>query len=344
LKPVTPYEGPKPRRWNALIQWDPHLFPPTHGYYLLRDYRGIRRFVKTGNILQSNNPRQHNRKLQFAPEVSVKIIPRFDDPINADAWNNEYRRNVALNSHWQQRQFYEETRGKEKHQRLVVSSIALRELRRVALSVLSDHCRWLRTEWQRKKFRQSVVRSLVDHSHRVRWGWALKNRQDTFQEFVHEALAEGDDDDDVDGGQGDGDLEQEDDGDDQGDDNNEDVEGGEEEEVKVEEEVEQEEKEEELRMTEGRKKEEAAVEEEEEGEGKEVGFVVEVVVEFEVEVEEEEDRHDRAPPFPQRSTISPEVCVSGGTVWIGGLRRSARHQPSLGSVYEKGIRRSSRFL
>jgi hypothetical protein len=74
LKPTIPYEGPKPRRWNALVQWDPHLFPPTHGYYLLKDYQGKQRFVKVANILQSSNPRRSPCKLHFSPDVSVKII------------------------------------------------------------------------------------------------------------------------------------------------------------------------------------------------------------------------------------------------------------------------------
>jgi hypothetical protein len=48
----------------------------------------------------------------------------------------DYHRNVESNSHWQQQQFDEEAIGKEKHRRLVVSSIAMREFRRVVLSVL----------------------------------------------------------------------------------------------------------------------------------------------------------------------------------------------------------------
>jgi hypothetical protein len=52
LTPVIPYYGPKPKRWNTSVQWDPHLIPPTHGYYLMRDYQCTKRFVNRPTLLR----------------------------------------------------------------------------------------------------------------------------------------------------------------------------------------------------------------------------------------------------------------------------------------------------
>jgi hypothetical protein len=49
-------------------------------------------------------------------------------------------------------------------------------------------------------------------------------------------------------------------------------------------------------------------------------------------------------PRQQRAGNSSEATTGGATVWVDGLRRSARLQPILGSLYENGRRRSARFL
>jgi hypothetical protein len=66
---------------------------------------------------------------------------------------------------------------------------------------------------------------------------------------------------------------------------------------------------------------------------------------------ENDDDTDHAPapatrrPLPKRRAGAPPTTNLGdATVWIDGQRRSARHQPTLGSVFENGRRRSARFL
>jgi hypothetical protein len=160
-------EEPNILRWSAIVPWDPHLYPPTHGYYLLKDRQGHQRVVKAETLLPANNtPRQYPRKLRFVSAVGVRIIPRKDDPINADAWNREYRRNVALNNQWQQHEWQLEAEAR-------------RAFRRTVVSALVDHGQTLRMRWHREKFRRSVVRAIVDQSHRLRWNWALQDEAKT---------------------------------------------------------------------------------------------------------------------------------------------------------------------
>jgi hypothetical protein len=139
------------------------------------------------NQLPSNKPRHYPLKVRFAPTVGVKFIPLRNHPINKDAWNLEYHRQVAVNNRWQQEQWSLETAGKNKHRRLVVSSIAMMEFRRTVLSILVGHARKVRTEWT---FRKSILPRLMNHSHRLRWKWALKRHhaKAPFQEIVLSAL------------------------------------------------------------------------------------------------------------------------------------------------------------
>ena len=173
LRPILSNEGPKRKHWEALVQWDPHLFPPHHGYNILKDRQGVQRFVKSANLLPSNKPRQTPPKIRFASEVGVKFIPRKDDPINSDAWNRDFSRMVAYNNQWQQQQWREEAEAKRQHRRLVVSAIAMREFRQSVLPSLVDQANSLL--W-RRAFRQTVVPGLLDHAHRLRWIWALQRR------------------------------------------------------------------------------------------------------------------------------------------------------------------------
>jgi hypothetical protein len=188
LKTFRSHEGPKQKRWQALVHWDPHLFPPTHGYHLLKDRQGFHRFVKAVNLLPSNKPRQFPRKLRYASTVQVKLIPHKSDPINADAWNRQFHRQVAENSRWQQQQWHLEAAGKNKHRRLVVSEIAMKEFRKTVLPMLIDHANELR---MRRSFRQMVAPQLIDHAHRLRWKWALQHHHTKakFQQAVLGFLA-----------------------------------------------------------------------------------------------------------------------------------------------------------
>ena len=187
LKECYPYEGSKQKRWQALVRWDPHLFPPTHGYHLLKDRQGFHRFVKSANLLPSSKPRLSSPKIRFSSNVAVKFIPRKDEPININAWNQDYHRLVEINSYWQQQQWRLEADGKNKHRRLVVSSIGMRDFRRVVLSTLVDHAQTMHRKW---RFRKSVLPFLIDHSHRLRWKWALKRHhaKARFQELILSAL------------------------------------------------------------------------------------------------------------------------------------------------------------
>jgi hypothetical protein len=186
LRSCHPAEGPKSRRWQSLVEYDPHLHPPSHGYFLLQDSLGQQRLIKAENLLPSTKPRHCPRKLRFASTVGVKTIPRFDDPINADAWNNDYHRNVEINRQWEQQEWRLEAQGKKIHRRLVVSSIAMKDFRRTVVDALVDHGQTLRMRWV---FRRNVVPALVDHSHRLRWQWALQHHREgvvrsTFQKSV----------------------------------------------------------------------------------------------------------------------------------------------------------------
>lgn len=187
LRRYNPYEGTRQKCWLALVRWDPHLFPPTHGYYILKDRQGLQRFVKAENLLPSNKRRHYPRKLRFSSNVAMKFIARKDDPINADAWNTEYHRMVQRNSYWQQQQWRLEAIGKRKHHRLVVSAIAMRDFRRVVLSNLIDHAQMMQRRWA---FRKTIIPRLADHSHGLRWKWALKRHHSKapFQQFILSAL------------------------------------------------------------------------------------------------------------------------------------------------------------
>jgi phage terminase Nu1 subunit (DNA packaging protein) len=184
---TIPTAGARQKCWLALVRWDPHLFPPTHGYYILKDRQGLQRFVKAENLLPSNKRRHYPRKLRFSSNVAIKFIARKDDPINADAWNTEYHRMVQRNSYWQQQQWRLEQEGKNRHRRLVVSSIAMRDFRRTVLPTLMDHGQRLRTKWEFRKF---VAPRLADHSHGLRWKWALQRHHSKapFQQFILSAL------------------------------------------------------------------------------------------------------------------------------------------------------------
>jgi hypothetical protein len=186
LKHDLPHTGPK-RKGQAVVQWDPHLFPPYHGYYLLEDRQGLKRFVKAENILPSDEPRRSPPKIRFAPDVGVKLIPRYDDPTNAIAWNSNYHKDVAKNQRWQQQQWHEAREEKNKHRRLVVASIGMREFRKRVLATLVDHVHAARA---RSEFRRYIVPVLVDHSHRLRWTWALQRHhaKAKFQQSVVGAL------------------------------------------------------------------------------------------------------------------------------------------------------------
>jgi hypothetical protein len=69
---------------------------------------------------------------------------------------------------------------------------------------------------------------------------------------------------------------------------------------------------------------------------------------------DDDDDDDHAPvptptppttkPGQRRAGNAPEATTDGATVWVDGLRRSARLRPTLGSIYENGRRRSARFL
>jgi hypothetical protein len=159
----------------------------THGFHLWKNRLGLHRFVKSVNQLPSNKPRRYPLNVRFAPTVGVKFIPPRNHPINKDAWNLEYHRQVAVNNRWQQEQWSLETQGKYKHRRLVVSSIAMMEFRRTVLSTLVDHAQTMQTRWM---FRRSVAPSLIDLSHRLRWKWALQRHhaKAPFQETVLSAL------------------------------------------------------------------------------------------------------------------------------------------------------------
>jgi hypothetical protein len=122
LEAISSLWRTKPRRWNALVQWDPHLFPPWHGYNILKDRQGVQRFIKSANLLPSNKPYHCPPKLRFAPVVGVKVIPRHDDPVNENAWDEDYHRKVENNRRWELQQVRAERAGLYRHRRLVVSS------------------------------------------------------------------------------------------------------------------------------------------------------------------------------------------------------------------------------
>jgi hypothetical protein len=50
------------------------------------------------------------------------------------------------------------------------------------------------------------------------------------------------------------------------------------------------------------------------------------------------------PTRQPRAGISPVANTGGATVWVNGLRRSARLRPTIGSLYKHGRRRSARFF
>jgi hypothetical protein len=311
LSPVIPNDGPKPNKWNALVQWDPHLFPPTHGYYLLRDRQGLQRFVKAENILPPSKPRRSPCLVNFATDVGVKFIPRFNDPINSEAWNDDYQQTSAINRLWQQQQFIEEQEGKKKHNRLVVSSIKLKEFRSTVLSTLLDHVHLFR--WK-SSFRRYVGAALLDHSHSLRWKWALRHHHDnaawvTLEQTAHLTLMVDDESDD-----GAGSREDDDNSDDEhatyggGGSSDDNVIGDNEDEIDC-----------------------------RDGSGDD-------------DITGDDDNgdcsNDDLDSRPQRRLgfIIHDLSMDRGSIWIGGLRRSSRHQPLLGSFYRNGIRRSARFL
>jgi hypothetical protein len=161
LRPALPIRGPKQRRWEALVKWDPHIVSPYHGHCLLRDGMGHIRVVKTSNLIPSNAPRQFPPKIRFSSEVAVQCIPRRDDPVNMDAWNRTYHHNVAVNNQWQQQQFQHENEVR-------------RAFRRTVIVGLTEHANTLKWKWT---FRRLVVPAVVDHSHSLRWQWALNRHQ-----------------------------------------------------------------------------------------------------------------------------------------------------------------------
>ena len=196
LKQHHPNNGTKQKRWQALVRWDPHLFPSYHGYYILTDCQGMKRFVKSENLLPSNKPRQYPRKLRFASTVGVKFIPHKDDAINADTWNNDLYRQIAVNSQWQQRQWQEEAEASRTFRRTVVPVIVehcniLRRRwasRRFLLPVIVDSSYKSRWQWQ-WVFRRNVLPFLENHSHRLRWNWALQqHRRAMFQQSILPAM------------------------------------------------------------------------------------------------------------------------------------------------------------
>jgi hypothetical protein len=60
------------------------------------------------------------------------------------------------------------------------------------------------------------------------------------------------------------------------------------------------------------------------------------------------DRINRLPlalqVLPRRHRWIPPVDTASGSVWVDGLRRSARSQTVLGSIVLNGLRRSARLL
>jgi hypothetical protein len=60
------------------------------------------------------------------------------------------------------------------------------------------------------------------------------------------------------------------------------------------------------------------------------------------------DRINRLPlalqVLPRRRRWIPPVDTASGSVWVDGLRRSARSHPVLGSIVVNGLRRSARLL